>query len=214
MTIRSGIKMKKIITLLAAFSFLIFTGACFTPALYDKPAEETKNFVEEVSTFLITQDGQSLIVVGKQHHYIFTANDTLKFVLGWAEKKRVKANFDHFTISSDQTMYGSYSLTVNMDNSLSVAAKNELLKHEFKQEQKQNTLTYRGSVNGVRYLAGDVTIPATLQLNQKYTIQMTEHYASTSAAIQRVLLTPLALVGDGLLILGGIPVLLLTTLFD
>jgi len=205
--------MKKIITLLAAFTFLIFTGACFTPALYEKPAEETRYFTEEISSFLITQNGQSLIVIGKQHHYIFTANDTLKFVLGWAEKKRVKANFNHFVIRSDQTVYGSYSLTVNM-NDLNAAAKNVLLKHEFEQDKKQNTLRYNGSVNGVRYLAGNVTIPATLKLNQKYTLEMTEHYPSASAAIQRVLLTPLALVGDGLLILGGIPVLLLTTLFD
>jgi hypothetical protein len=206
--------MKKTFTLLVALSFLIFGGACFTPALYEKSAEETHNFVEQISTFLITQDGKSLIVVGKQHHYIFNANDTLKFILTWPEKKRVKTTFSNFVISSDQTVAGSYYLTVDANQNLSAETHKLLISKGFNENKLEKTLVYTGFIQGVRYAADQFELPATLQLNQNYTITMTENQTSASATIKRILLTPLAVTADGLLILGGTPVLLFLLFTD
>ncbi len=206
--------MKKPLILLVAVCFLIFGGACFTPELYKHPAEDSRTFVEEVSTFLITQDGKNLIVVGKQHHYIFTPSDTLKFILTSPEKKYVKASFNGFSISSDQAVYGSYTLTVDAKQGLPAESIKLLIAKGFTHNAKQKNLTYQGSVQGTRYLADKFQLPATMQLNQKYTITMRESYASASATMERILLTPLAIAADGLLILGGIPVLIFANIFD
>lgn len=205
--------MKKSLILLAAVCFLIFGGACFTPELYKHPAEDSRTLFEEVSSFLITQDGKNLIVVGKQHHYIFTANDTLKFILTSPEKKRVKAVFNDFSISSDQSVYGSYTLTVPLQG-LPAETTKLLIAKGFTNNPTQKNLIYQGSVQGTRYLADKFQLPATMLLNQKYTITMHESYASASATIERILLTPLAIAADGLLILGGIPVLIFVGIFD
>lgn len=206
--------MNKILTLLIAFCFLVFGGACFTPALYDKPAEETKNYVEEVSSVLITQDGKNLIVAGKQHHYIFAANDTIKFILTWAEKKRVKAEFHDFSVRSDQSVSGGYSLTVDNGQGLTPEMKTLLLSKGFTNNEIGKKFYHSSWLQGTRYSADKFAMPKAMQLNQKYTINMTEYQPSASAAIKRILLTPLAVVGDGLLILGGVPILLFSAMFD
>ncbi len=206
--------MNKLLILFCALCFLIFGGACFTPELYKHPAEDSRTFVEEINSFLITQDGKNLIVVGQQHHYIFTPSDTLKFILTAPEKKYVKASFNTFSISSDQSVYGSYTLTVDAKQGLPAETGKLLIAKGFTNNPTQKNLTYHGSVQGTRYLADKFQLPATLQLNQKYTINMRESYTSASATMERILLTPLAIAADGLLILGGIPVLIFAGIFD
>lgn len=207
--------MKKILTLLIAVSFLIFGGACFTPALYDKPAEQTRHFVEVVNTFLITQDGKNLIVAGKQHHYIFTPNDTLKFILAWPERKRVKVTFNNFSITSDQTVLGSYQLRIdNADNLTNETLKQLSLKGFTRSASLPLFLTYYGQIQGTRYLADKFQLPAAMQFSRTYSISMIEHQPSATEAMKRILLTPLAVAADGLLILGGVPILIFSLMLD
>jgi hypothetical protein len=201
--------MKKILTLLAALTFLVFGGACFTPELYKDSPTESRSFTEEISSFLITQDGKQLIVAGKQHHYIFAANDTLKFILGWPENNRVKATFYDFVIKDDQSVSGSYMLSIDASQDLALETKELLISKGFTEHKNQKQLYYYESLHGTRYLADKFAMPTAMQFNQKYTINMRENYASTAASIGRILLTPLAVAADGVLIIGGIPLLLL-----
>jgi hypothetical protein len=206
--------MKKMVILLTALFFLVFGGACFTPALYDKPAETTRNFVEEVSSFLITEDGKNLIVIGKEHHYIFSANDTLKVILSWPEKKRVKASFQTFSIRSDQTVSGMYNLDIENSQNLTAETKALLLSKGFSENKLEKRLYHSGWIQGTRYSADKFQVPATMKFNQTYTIKMIESVSSASEAIKRILLTPLALTADGLLILGGVPLMTFFLMFE
>jgi hypothetical protein len=201
--------MKNIVIFFAVLCFLIFGGACFTPELYRGTAFETHNFTEEISSFLITQDEQQLIVIGKQNHYVFAANDTLKFILGWSENQRVKASFYNFVITEKQTVSGRYELSVNTGQDLSDATKKLLISKGFSESIPQKRLFYNGSLEGTRYLANNIKLPETMQFHQKYSIEMSEYQPSTSQTVKRILLTPLALAADGALLLGGIPLLLL-----
>ncbi len=207
--------MNKLVTLLMAFCFLVFAGACFTPALYDKPALESKHFVEKISSFLITQDGKNLIVAGNQYHYIFTPNDTLKFILAWPERKRVKATFDSFTINNDQSVLGSYQLRIDNADNLPKETVALLTAKGFTSSASLPLfLTYYGHIQGTRYLADNFKMPAAMQFSQTYAINMIEYQPSTTEAIKRILLTPLAVAADGLLILGGVPILLFSLMVD
>ncbi len=202
-------KLKKPLILLVALSFLIFGGACFTPMLYDKPMDKSHTFIEEVSSFLITKEGNKLIVIGKEHHYIFESNETLKFILQWSERKRVKASFSSFNIKTDQSLLGSYHLRVHVDENLTPETKALLITKGFTENTAIKILNYHGKLQGERYLADKVKIPVSMQLNEKYNINMIEE-ASVSAlgVAKRILLTPVAVVADGM-VLAGMPIILL-----
>jgi hypothetical protein len=204
--------MKKLLLLSVTLCFALLTQTgCVTSSLYKDSVEAHRDFIEEVNSFLITADGKQLIVVGKQYHYIFAADDeTLKFILTWAEKKRVKASFENFVINSNQAVSGMYTLAVDTGQSLTAESNQLLVSKGFVNNTVQKTLVYHGALHGVRYLADKFVLPATMQLNQKYSITMREDYPSASSVLGRILLTPLAMAADGLLLVGGIPVFLLS----
>ena len=167
--------MKKPLVLLAALSFLIFGGACMTAKLKSShPIEEIHASIEEVSSFLITKDDKQLIVIGKEYHYIFTANDeTLKFILRWPENNRVKATFSSFNIKNDQSLSGSYTFKVDNRNGLTPELSRLLISKGFTKTNNE-IFIYQAKLKGTRYLAGDFKVPSTMQLKQKYSITMVE----------------------------------------
>jgi hypothetical protein len=200
--------MKKYLSLFIALFFLVMGGACMTSSLYQqKYGQKTTN--EEISSFLITEDGRQLVVVGIAHHYIFEPNATLKFILTWPEKKHVIATFSNFAIDHLQHISGKYVLKVESNNDLSAEAKTQLLANGFTYDNSKTTLSYQGVLTGKCYLSNNLTIPNALQFNQKYKIAVQETYASPSSTVERVLLTPLMLAADGLLTIAGIPLMLL-----
>jgi len=207
--------MKKPLILLIAITFLVFAGACFTPQLYNQNTNETRAFEEKINTFLITADGNQIIVVGNQHHYIFNANKTLKFILQWQHKQAVTADFSSFRIDNNQAVTGSYNLKIKAGKKLSIAKRKLLISKGFTEHPVTKNLYYDGNLQGKRYLANAVKIPNTMLLNKTYTIQMLETMPdSATNAVKKILLTPLAIAADGLLILGGTPLLLLSLILD
>jgi hypothetical protein len=207
--------MKNTLMLSIACAFLIFGGACFTPLLYDEPIKANRSFTEEVASFLITEDGKKLIVIGKNHHYIFTANDTLKFIMHWSERKRVKASFSSFNIKNDQSLTGSYKLTIPIQTELPSEIRQQLIAKGFTHNPRRKTLSYQGTLQGQRYVADQFKIPNSLMLNKTYRIHMTEASPlSATRVVKRIVLTPLAVAADGLLLLGGAPIYLFSLMLN
>jgi hypothetical protein len=211
--LKKDLDMKKTVILLLTLSFLLFGGACFTPLVY----ENQKNyFTEEVSSFLITEDNQKLIVIGKEYHYIFDAHQTLKFIsrASASEKKSIRVSFSSFNIKKDQSLSGSY--TFKTSQPLKPKFKKQLLAHGFTPHSAiKNLLIYKGNLNGTRYLINELKIPTAMKLSKTYQISMIEEQVLTASEVtKRILLTPLALTADGLIILGGIPIGLLILAFD
>ncbi|MCK5728513.1 MAG: hypothetical protein KAG10_09135 [Methylococcales bacterium] len=209
--------MKKILLLLLTLSFLMFGGACFTPLVYK---DQTQHYQEEISSFLITKDGKKLIVIGKEYHYIFPADDTLKFVSTWSNKAQIRATFSSFNIKTDQTLSGTYTFSIGDQRYPIVSDIKQLLtsKGFEPHEGLKNRMTYKGQLQGTRYLIGELEIPQTLKLRKTYQISMIEKQVlSASEVTKRILLTPLALSADGIIILGGVivsPFVLLSLAFD
>lgn len=229
--------MKKYISLLMALIFLVGGGACVTSTLYQKhgtytsvnqknPTNTYAPVEEEVSTFLITQDKRQLIVAGKNRHYIFEPNATLKYILTWPQRNLVKASFDRFVIDEQKMISGEYTLTVEVNNQLSKEAKSQLLNNGFVFNTSATSLDYKGELKGKCYSSGGMVIPKTYRFNKSYkvTIQEIQIHGSTNIEIkniksgaesdytpsttERILLTPLALTADGLLFAVGVPVMI------
>ncbi|MDQ7089720.1 MAG: hypothetical protein Q9M50_03635 [Methylococcales bacterium] len=206
--------MKKSLILVMTLAFLLLGNACFTPLLYD--GKNSRTYTEEARSFLITEQGTQLVVIGKKHHYIFAAPDnTLKFILQWPEKKRIKASFSSFKIDTEQSVSGTYTLIVKKSPDLSVETNALLMAKGFTENKALKILNYHGSLEGTRYSADSFKLPKTLFLNKKYKLHMIEEMPlSASGVVKKILLTPLAIAADGLIILGGAPILLFTILMD
>ncbi|MCK4492733.1 MAG: hypothetical protein KAU26_01640 [Methylococcales bacterium] len=209
--------MKKILLLLLTLSFLMFSGACFTPLVYK---DKTQHYQEEISSFLITKDSKKLIVIGKEYHYIFPAEETLKFIATWSNKAQIRAAFSSFNIKTDQSLSGTYTFNIgDKQYPLSPKIKNLLVSKGFKPHLGiKNMMTYKGQLQGTRYLIGTLKIPKTLKLHKTYQVGMIEEQVlSASEVTKRILLTPLALGADGIILLGGVivsPFILFSLAFD
>ena len=209
--------MKKILLLLLTLSFLLVGGACFTPLVYKN---KTQHYQEEISSFLITKEGEKLIVIGKEYHYIFPADETLKFVATWSNKAQIHATFSTFRVKTDQTLSGTYTFSIgDQQYPLVPEIKKLLVSKGFEPHVGlKNRMTYTGQLQGSRYLIGELEIPPTMKLSKTYQISMMEKQVlSASEVTKRILLTPLALSADGLIILGGVivsPFVLLSLAFD
>ena len=209
--------MKKILLILLTLSFLLFGGACFTPLVYKN---KSQHYQEEISSFLITKDGKKLIVIGKEYHYIFPADETLKFIASWSNKTQVRALFSSFKIKTDQTLSGSYTFNIgDKDYPLTSEITTLLETKGFKPHiGLKNMMTHKGQLQGTRYLIGEVEIPQTMKLRKTYQISMIEaQVLSASEVTKRILLTPLALSADGVIILAGVivsPFVLFSLAFD
>lgn len=203
--------MRKYIILLSALFFLVMGSGCMTALLYskNKPKETITTTQEEVSSFLITEDGKQLIVVGKRYHYIFEPNDTLKFILNWPDRKLIAASFTTFDVDTQQNILGRYFLTVD-PNAVSEQAREKLLANGFlPNNDKPIRLSYDGVLTGKRYSSNNFTLPKSLQFSQKYTIAIRETSSSgASTTVANILLTPLSLAADGVLFCAGVPVAL------
>jgi hypothetical protein len=76
---------------------------------------------------------------------------------------------------------------------------------------KYNKLTLQIELNGIRYLAGQIKIPedqTKLMSEYNISVELSEVSSSTRliAKSTRILLTPIALVGDGAFTIGMIPI--------
>ena len=92
--------------ILLSLVLCVMSGACVTPDLYKKPVKTTfpmnkPSFDEEVSSFLITNDQQQLVIIGKEHHYIFPIYNDLRETLMWSGRSKIMASNLRFVISKD-----------------------------------------------------------------------------------------------------------------
>jgi hypothetical protein len=181
--------------LIAVLSFSAI--GCATNALHSSKNVST----EKIKSFLITQDKTTLVVAGEQHHFIFPLNEPLKSVLQWSGRTKLNPTFGEFTVNAGQGVSGSYTLQADAGK-LTVDEHRFLTQRGF--SQQGNTLAYNASIQGTRYLAGNVRVPQTAFFRQPYdlTVIAPDGVVDTAA---KIALTPLTLAADGVtMVLGGI----------
>ncbi len=175
----------------------VLFSCAFTPALYK---EKSNIYVEEISSLWVTEDEASIVVLTPKYHYVFEAPPLIMASLKSDFARKVNARFDRFHVGKNNGITGQVLLKVL-----------QVTETEF---QSARTLGYKGSttdeigayvvVNGVRYLSNNDT-PRTqpYYLNKKHEIEVSESSPILDSAVSAAL-TPIAIVGDGVLMLGGL----------
>jgi hypothetical protein len=182
---------------LSSLSLLSVSG-CLTAKLY-----EPRTYDETALSFLVTEDGSRLVVLGEKYHYIFDdISPSLKQILLSPLHLRtaVVAYLANFEVSGSNVVTGDYTL------SLSDQASDEQRNSAIDAGFVPPDVTLSGHVKGVRYSAeGFPSTAQTQEFAHRYGATVREQRSTTA----KVLLTPVTVAADGALILGGLFLLFL-----
>ncbi len=181
-------------------------SGCFTHKLWSElPAYET--YKESVSSVLVSQDGRNLVIVGKEHHYLFDAPPVIVRTLSSDYQKFVTARFGTFSVDSSQSIVGTYSLQIAPEATGEATAS---ARRAGFVEDAQGRLSIDGILSGIRYSAGNVRIPASAHpLMREYQVDVSAPVSSKDDMARKVLLTPLAVLADGVIVLGMVAMIAL-----
>lgn len=158
---------------------------------------------ETITSFLITPDRGTLVVVGQQHHFIMSLQEPLRSVLQWKSLHKLKPSFGTFHVDNNQAVNGTYTLQASLSH-LQTNERQFLEQHGFRLMSDQTTLSYTAAIKGTRYLAGNVQVPQTAYFTTPYDINVIAP-ATTSRQAENINLTPITLVAGGVeLVLGSI----------
>ncbi|MFL9870615.1 hypothetical protein [Paraburkholderia megapolitana] len=188
----SSLSRRKLLTGMVASSLLL--SACITPKLF-----HDKEYDENVSAFMITEDGKKLVVLGDQYHYIFDLPDKLRPVLMSRYRKSLSSTFFGFRVDGD-SVTGAYFL--KLPKNASDEDRQAALADGFKEEY--SGFTFGGDIAGKRYSATgfERNLPAQ-SFNKHYSVSIQESLSPAEIGV-RVLATPITLTADGALVLGGV----------
>jgi len=177
-------------------------AGCMTSRLLK---DEPKQYSEEVTSVMISEDATRLVVFTEKHHYVFDANALVVATLRSTFRPSVRAAFGTLRIDSS----GELAVPVELTLPASASDSDKRMAIE-----KGYSPTSEGGVRaevllkGTKYTAGTVT-PArsAIALNQTYKVKVLEE-PSTAEKAGRVLLTPITLAADGVLLIGAVPLVL------
>lgn len=199
--------LRRKLILVGGIAAIPMSSGCLTAALMS--GGDRENYIEKVSSVLISADGKTLAIIGKDFHYLFDAPQAIKAVLDPDLRDVVNVSFQTFSVDSAQRITGGY--TLNIVKTASAEQKEKAIDAGFKPLPAGN-LNFTGTLSGTRYSANGIQAEsATQKLRQEYTINVSaEKSTGAKAATQagKLLVTPITLAADGVLILVAVPLLL------
>jgi hypothetical protein len=187
---------REFLTILSAsFAFFSLSG-CLTRKLYTPP-----QYRETVTSFLISQDGKKLVVLGKNYHYVFDMPPSLKQVLFSSFRKAIDANLYNFNVTTEQIVTGDYLLTIKKN--AADKERESAIEAGFVSDRVHG-ISLSGSLKGIRYSAAGFQAESVQTFNHPYAVVVSEQQTSGQNAA-KILLTPITVAADGVLTLAGIP---------
>ena len=98
--------------LCTAIATCVLGGACATGSLYKHTENRYDTFSETISSFLMTQDQKTLIVIGQEHHYFLSLTPQIKAILQHPARPQMKATFSQLLLNQDHSIVGQYRLDI------------------------------------------------------------------------------------------------------
>lgn len=174
-------------------------SGCITSRLFDP-----KHYTEEVASVLITKDEKQLIVITTGYHYIFDAPPILVNSLKSSFHQALNADISNFFVRSTGETTGRVRLYLRgaTDEALRAAIDSGFTK-------TPTGASTTAVLKGNRYQAGSVQPTVQYKLNKTYQVGVIAEQSSGEKAAKSML-TPITVAADGVLILFGVPLLILT----
>lgn len=181
----------------ALIAVLFLAGGCVTSELY-----KTHEYTETLDAVMVSADEQWMVVLTPDHHYVFPLPEAVRKTFSAEFHEQVGARFDGFHVNALQGVSGQYRLYLKNASEVDRAA---ALAAGYYAEG--NLLIFEESIAGTRYPANGLRVDETMQaqaLNQRYQISVEESLRPHLLGL-RTLVTPLAVMADGLLVIFSVP---------
>lgn len=160
----------------------------------------------KISSFLVSPDRGTLVVVSQQYHFIMTLQEPLRSIMQWKSLYKLNPSFGTFIVNSDQSVKGSYTLQASLKK-LQPDEQRFLKQQGFRLNSDASSLIFSASIQGTRYLAGEVSLSKRSHFTQAYNITMLESNKS-SGSLDSILTTPITVAVDGVFLILGTAILI------
>ncbi|WP_426661689.1 hypothetical protein [Rhodanobacter aciditrophus] len=188
--------------LLVLFSTLNLVG-CITTQMY-----RPHYAYEQLSSVLISVDGEHLVAITDKHDYVFDHASRLIAIIKSDLRSYVSASFDDFEVATDGATSGTVVLTLRgfPPERVQEAASNGFA------PDRWNRLSLRIPLRGTMYKGSKTPLGARYALNQAYTVRIKQD-PSAIATTGKILATPVTAAADGVLVLSGAALILVASPF-
>jgi hypothetical protein len=190
-------------TLLIAILITTNLASC-TDALWQK-----SYYSETFKNFLITKDGQRIVILGKKYHYIFDdKSGTIKKMLSWESRSKLEMEIDGFLVNNAIDVNASVTVKSKIQKNSSV----ELSDHEkgfledlgfTKAHSNDDVLKKKINLVGTRYLPkSGVNYDKSSSFSKEYRVGIEQSSFGDKAV--KIAFTPVTLATDGVLMVAGV----------
>ncbi|KJZ04389.1 MULTISPECIES: hypothetical protein [Pseudoalteromonas] len=179
---------------LVASILIFFSSACST---YHE-VTKTSHYTDKISTFLKTEDGEHIIFVGREHHYILRTDPTLAQLLGGPFQAYISLERSDFHISSLRGVEGTVDIKLSPRAPSEIKAKSQI--YGFKSGRISVKLA------GDRYDNGELDFTHFEKFSYPLAINF-EVEKSLSEKASKAVTTPLKTAAEGAFFLLAVPVI-------
>lgn len=139
-----------LLTLFTIVTLLTIQSGCTST----KALLSSTNYVDEFSSFYLSEDGKKIVVFTDNYHYIIDTPKNLVEVLNSSYAKELTPRFDGFVIDNENNIVGNIQLSLKYDDSrreiMDLAMSHGFIRTDIK------WLTFRRQFPGKRYLSNGI----------------------------------------------------------
>lgn len=183
----------------AAFIIIFLLTSCVTRALWDE------TYKESFRNFLVSENGDHVVFLGKNYHYVFNDNSSLMDeLLAWKYSGLLFINIEESYIKVDLANdVSGYVIIETFNNDLMREDENFLRALGFRYNEEKYSLQIKVKLSGKRYLPSAEFQGHGDKLRRTYIadIHQSAGFFKTAA---KVAITPITLTADSLYVIGEI----------
>ena len=182
---------------------ILIVGLLLTSCSLTNKMWKDSRYEESISSFLITQNGGNLIIIGDKYHYIFPVTNRLKTILLSDKRQFITPRFYGFEIDRNNNISGKFYLNFSIkhqkDHITWLNNSGFIFKSKYSRSKKQYTFT--DNIKGKRYSA-DKLINSRYKFKKPYSLSIREE-TTLLGKIGKILSTPITVAADGALFMGA-----------
>lgn len=182
---------------------IIFISLLLQGCISSSVLPKEKEYSERFSNLYQSQDGQHLIFISPEHHYIFDSDPVLAQSLNSPMAHYLKIlNSSHVHIDAQRQLHGKFVVT------LKHTAPDEIRAQAIDRGFNPYTFYYRTELSGMRYDSNGLEAE---QLGNGHDLSFRIQFTQEPAKAERVarwIASPLAVLADGVVVVVSTPILL------
>lgn len=197
--INKGWVMNTFLSIFLTISGIFFVGC--TQLVWQMDDGIYENYNDTINSFIMTDDSSKIIFISSKYHYVFNNNDKeLIYILQHRDK--ISVNFDlkggNYYVHTDKnnTIDAHFVASINTrktdKNFIDIIIKDPRSSYH----EKENNIDIFFTLPGVRYSSDPKVNDKLAPLDPPITLRITQTHKDKSATFQKVLITPLLVVGD------------------